>query len=182
MYTLCIVKVTPSNQCTTHSLCLHCCIRLLSSCSRVLWLLSLLFHGLGDLQHLLCLILLLLFPIYTGTGEHCHYELGIMRYSCELQKQLNLTSSLHLPSALVNLLHTQNTRRSWPQFLSRQQFPRGFPRGNAQAMEPERREGGAGERVDISRDFCCFLCNGFVVIQGLITLQPSFVRLSTCVG
>ena len=44
------------------------------------------------------------------------------------------------------------------------------------------RRQGDGDRLDISRDFSCFLCNGHVVVQGCITLEPSFVRLSVATG
>ena len=40
----------------------------------------------------------------------------------------------------------------------------------------------AGGKVDISRDFCCFLSNGFQVVLGTITLEPAFVRLSIAGG
>ena len=38
------------------------------------------------------------------------------------------------------------------------------------------------EKADISREFCCFLCNGIMVVQGKITLEPAFIRLSTANG
>lgn len=33
------------------------------------------------------------------------------------------------------------------------------------------------EDADVSRDFCCFLCNGQQIVQGYLTLSVSFVSL-----
>ena len=35
----------------------------------------------------------------------------------------------------------------------------------------------SGTDESISRDFCCFMCNGRQVVQGYVTLHVSFVSL-----
>ena len=35
---------------------------------------------------------------------------------------------------------------------------------------------------DISKTFTCFLCNGYTVLLGLITLEPKVVQLSMANG
>ena len=61
-------------------------------------------------------------------------------------------------------------------------YPKSMSQAQLQAVSEgqERREGGG--KVDISREFCCFLSNGFMMVLGAITLEPAFVRLSTANG